>query len=138
MKYEIDILVYDKIDTFYVDVSKKYKHTYSEDLMLQNISDAYQSIYLIETSNPKIISHRDPKKSNTKKFKEWSTLGYLVATTKKWHYAYTIENDTIIVHDACHQQNNESIQLNDQTQLLYEKLCNIITTAIVETFEYIK
>lgn len=23
----------------------------------------------------------------------------------KWYYAYTIENNCIIVHDACHQQN---------------------------------
>ena len=78
-------------------------------------------MYLIETDSKKINSHRDPSKSNTKKFKEWAKLGYLVASTEKWHYAYTIENDTIIVHDACHQQNNESCNSINK-RVLYEKI----------------
>ena len=34
MIYEIDADAYDAVDTFYENVSKKYKHTYSEELMI--------------------------------------------------------------------------------------------------------
>ena len=37
-----------KINTFYRNVSKKYKHTYSEALMHQNIDEAIDGMYEIE------------------------------------------------------------------------------------------
>ena len=36
-----------KINTFYGNVSKKYKHTYSLKLMEQNVHDAVDSMYQI-------------------------------------------------------------------------------------------
>ena len=43
MEYKLN-----KIKTFYYNVAKKYKHTYSEELMHKNIDDAYDAIYQIE------------------------------------------------------------------------------------------
>ena len=37
-----------KINSFYLNVSKKYKHTYSEELMHQNADDAINGMYQIE------------------------------------------------------------------------------------------
>lgn len=31
--------------------------------------------------------------------------GYHMANTDKWYFAYTIDDDTIIIVDACHAQN---------------------------------
>ena len=28
-----------------------------------------------------------------------------MANTDRWYFAYTIEKDTVVVHDACHAQN---------------------------------
>jgi hypothetical protein len=35
--------------------------------------------------------------------KRWQ--GYHMAHAGVWYYAYTIDGDTITIHDACHQQN---------------------------------
>ena len=78
---------------FYHNVAKKYKHTYSKELMHKNIDEAISSAYEIE----KTLLRRDPT------IERWS--GYYMANTDKWYYAYTIEDDTIIVEDACHAQN---------------------------------
>ena len=39
---------------------------------------------------------------------------YNVANTDKWYFAYTIDNDTITVVDACHAQNMRSSESNDK------------------------
>lgn len=104
------------IRTFYKNVSKKYQHTYSLEQMINNVDTALDAIYHIDQSMVKIN-----KQSITKTFKSWQLKGYQIASIKKWHYAYTIENDTIIVHDACHQQNNESCNSINK-RALYEKL----------------
>jgi uncharacterized protein YqjF (DUF2071 family) len=31
--------------------------------------------------------------------------GFHMANTDNWYFAYTIDDDTIVVHDACHAQN---------------------------------
>lgn len=82
-----------KITTFYRNVSKKYKHTYSQELMENNVHDAYDSIYQIE----KTLLRREPSLSR------WS--GYYMANTDKWYYAYTFDGETVTVVDACHAQN---------------------------------
>lgn len=41
MKYVIRKRCAQKITTFYRNVSKKYKHTYSLELMVKNVNDAY-------------------------------------------------------------------------------------------------
>ena len=48
MKYVIRKRCAQKITTFYRNVSKKYKHTYSLELMEKNVHDAYDAIYRIE------------------------------------------------------------------------------------------
>ena len=35
--------------------------------------------------------------------KRWAK--YHMANTDKWYFAYTIDNDKIIIVDACHAQN---------------------------------
>ncbi len=82
-----------KITTFYRNVSQKYKHTYSQELMEKNVHDAYDSIYQIE----KTLLRREPSLSR------WS--GYYMANTDKWYYAYTFDGETVTVVDACHAQN---------------------------------
>lgn len=82
-----------KIASFYRNVSKKYKHTYSEELMHKNIDDAIDSAYNIEETLPR----REPT------IERWK--GGYMANTDKWYFAYTIEKDTVVVHDACHAQN---------------------------------
>ena len=84
---------YEAIYTFYYHVALKYRHTYSEDLMQQNIDDAVDAFYLIENG----LLRREPTLSR------WA--GYHMANTDKWYYAYTIDGDTITVRDACHAQN---------------------------------
>ena len=93
MKYVIRKRCAQKITEFYRNVSKKYKHTYSQELMEQNVQDAYDSIFMIEQS----LLRREPTISRWK--------GYYMANTEKWYYAYTLEGDTVTVVDACHAQN---------------------------------
>ena len=48
-KYVINQIAHDNIYSFYSNVSKKYSNTYSYELMLRNIEDAFNSMYKIET-----------------------------------------------------------------------------------------
>lgn len=93
MKYVIKKRCAQRITTFYRNVSKKYKHTYSLELMEKNVHDAYDSIFKIENT----LQRREPKLDRWK--------GYYMANTDKWYYAYTIDGDTVTVVDACHAQN---------------------------------
>lgn len=56
MKHIIRKRCAQKITTFYRNVSKKYKHTYSQELMEKNVHDAYDSMFQIE--------HTQPEKTN--------------------------------------------------------------------------
>ena len=93
MNYRIKKRCLSNITTFYRNVSKKYKHTYSQELMEKNVHDAFDSIYQIE----KTLLRRQPTISR------WD--GYYMANTDKWYFAYIIKDNTIIVVDACHAQN---------------------------------
>lgn len=93
MKYVIRKRCAQKITAFYRNVSKKYKHTYSQELMEKNVLDAYDSMFQIECT----LLRREPTIS------QWA--GYHMANTDKWYFAYTIDGDTITVVDACHAQN---------------------------------
>ena len=86
-----------KITAFYRNVSKKYKHTYSQELMEKNVNDAFDAIYQIEVT----LLRRKPT------IHRWS--GYHMANTDKWYYAYTVDGDTITVVDACHAQNMHEV-----------------------------
>ena len=96
MKHVIRKRCAQKITTFYRNVSKKYKHTYSQELMEKNVHDAYDSMFQIERT----LLRREPTIS------QWA--GYHMANTDKWYFAYTIHGDTVTVVDARHAQNMRS------------------------------
>lgn len=71
MKYIIRKRCLVKINAFYRNVSKRYKHTYSEELMHQNADDAVDGMYQIE----RILLRREPT------IAKWK--GYHMANTDK-------------------------------------------------------
>jgi len=93
MKYLIKKRCARKINSFYKNVSRKYRYSYSQELMEKNVNDALDSIYQIERTLPR----REPT------LNRWA--GYHMANTDKWYFAYTIDDDTITIVDACHAQN---------------------------------
>ena len=93
MKYVVKKRCAKKINSFYHNVAKNYKHTYSEELMHRNIDEASDSIYQIENT----LLRREPTLNRWK--------GYYMANTDKWYFAYTINGETITIVDACHAQN---------------------------------
>lgn len=93
MKHVIKKRCLNKINTFYRNVSKKYKHSYSEALMHKNADDAVDAMYQIETT----LLRREPTLSRWK--------NYHMANTDKWYFAYTFDGETVTVVDACHAQN---------------------------------
>ena len=50
MNYVIRKRCAQKITSFYRNVSKKYKHTYSLELMEKNVNEAYDSMFQIENT----------------------------------------------------------------------------------------
>ena len=117
--YNIKPIVYGKICKFYVNVAKKYKHTYSLELMNKNIIEAFRNIYKIENG----LLRRSPTKPRWK--------NYFMANTSKWYYAYTIKGNDILVVDVCHSQNmKESLNLKQKIVLKETQLRNIIKESI--------
>ena len=115
--YVISSLVHDNIYSFYTNVSKKYRHTYSLENMFKNINDAFDSIYRIENG----LMRRNPTMSR------WTD--YFMANEGKWYFAYRIDGDTIYVEDACHAQNIHEQREFDLTKfapLLFMKRLNKI------------
>ena len=93
MKYVIRKRCGQQITSFYRNVAKKYKHTYSLELMEKNVHEAYDAMYQIEVT----LARHKPT------LMRWT--GYHMANTDKWYYAYKIEGDTVTVVDARHAQN---------------------------------
>ena len=94
-KYKVSSLCYRKIYSFYHNVAKKYRHTYSEELMHKNIDDAVDSMFQIERT----LLKREPT------IERWKGKGYVMANTDKWYFAYKKTGDVIKIMDACHAQN---------------------------------
>ena len=71
MKYVIRKRCAHKITTFYRNVAKKYKHTYSLELMEKNVHEAYDSMFQIERTllrrEPTISQWADYHMANTDK-----------------------------------------------------------------------
>jgi len=84
-----------EIESFYLNVSLKYRHTYSYEDMERDVRQAYKGAFLIE----KTLHRRKPTLSR------WQKQGYHMAHSGQWYYAYTIDDDTITIQDACHTQN---------------------------------
>ena len=93
MKYLVRKRCARKINSFYKNVSRKYRHTYSQELMEKNVHDAIDSIYEIERT----LLRREPTLTR------WD--GYHMANTDKWYFAYTFDGETVTVVDACHAKN---------------------------------
>ena len=91
--YKISSFAQRKITSFYYNVAKKYRHTYSKELMHQNIDNVVDAMFQIERT----LLRRKPTIS------QWA--GYHMANKGKWYYAYTIIGDIILIEDACHAQN---------------------------------
>ena len=92
-KYNIKRRASRKIFTFYSNVAKKYRHTYDKEALKRDVQNAIFSIYGIERT----LLRRKPTLTR------WSD--YHMANTDTWYFAYTIDNDTITIVDACHAQN---------------------------------
>ena len=71
MKYDIRKRCLLKINSFYRSISKKYKHTYSEELMHKNADEAIDTMYQIERT----LLRREPTISRWK--------GYHMANTNR-------------------------------------------------------
>ena len=95
MQYEFRLVALLKMRRFYHNVAKKYHHTYDFNDMQRNIQKAVLNAYLIERT----LLRRRPNISR------WEQEGWHMANAGKWYYAYTIDDETITIQDACHEQN---------------------------------
>ncbi len=97
MDYQVSTLVYSKILSFYSNVAKKYRHTYSYETLQRDYRNAIFSIRMIENGLLRRVSTVKP----------WKDKGFHMATSKdrRWNFAYRIVGDTIYVEDARHSQN---------------------------------
>ena len=91
--YIIKSLAIRKVRSFYRNVSLKYPNIYSYPDMLGYINKTVDAIYCIEQS----VVRRKP---TIERWKKWH-----MAHAGHWYYAYSIDGNTIIIHDACHEQN---------------------------------
>lgn len=92
-KYHIKPLAVQKVRSFYRNVLITYPNIYSYDDMLSYINNTVDAIYGIEHT----LLRRQP---TIKRWQNWH-----MAHAGNWYYAYSIDGDTVIIHDACHQQN---------------------------------
>lgn len=99
-QYIIKPLAQCKIRSFYNNVAKKYRHAYDKDDQKRNVYNALHAVYDIEKTLPR----RKPT------LERWQ--GYHMANKDKWYYAYIIEDDAIVVLDACHAQNMRNDENN--------------------------
>lgn len=95
MRYIIKSRPRYRIAQFYKNVIRKYRHTYSVELMHANIDEAVNAMYQIEQS----LLRRRPT------LPRWQHEGWYMANAGKWYYAYTVTEDAVVIEDACHSQN---------------------------------
>ncbi len=91
--YHIEPLAVIAIRSFYRNVLIRYSNTYSYEDMLRYINETVDAVYGIEQSLLR-------RKSTIERWKNWH-----MAHAGNWYYAYSIDGDTITIHDACHYQN---------------------------------
>lgn len=92
-KYEVSTRASRKIWTFYRNVAKKYRHTFDTEDLIRNVQRAIRNMEQIEQT----LLRRKPTLSRWK--------GFHMAHAGKWYYAYSINDDTIIIEDACYEKN---------------------------------
>lgn len=84
-----------KIESFYMNVALKYRHTYSYEDMEKDVNKAYFNAFGIERT----LLRRKPTPER------WQHEGWHMANAGTWYYAYIIDGDTIKIQDTCHEQN---------------------------------
>ena len=95
MIYVIRHRCHTKIESFYRNVARKYKHTYSKQQLQRNVLDATNAIFKIEN---KLLRRRPT-------MLRWQREGWHMAHAGTWYYAYTVAGDTVTIEDACHELN---------------------------------
>jgi hypothetical protein len=96
MKILISDKALDKIYTFYLNVAKKYKYTWSMEDSIMRIDKVSQEAYKVGTE----LAKRRPGF-----IRRW--IGYSVDYSKAtgWYFAYKIEDGVIYVEDAENYRN---------------------------------
>ena len=92
-KYEVKYEASYHIWSFYRNVARKYRHTFVTEDIVANARRAIRAMNQIE----KTLLRRKPT------IRRWQN--YHMAHSGHWYYAYTIDGDTITIHDACHERN---------------------------------
>jgi hypothetical protein len=91
--YVIKPLAVRRVRSFYWNVSRKYPNIYSYEDMLRYINKTVDAIYYIEQTALR-------RRPTIERWKKWH-----MAQAGHWYYAYSIDGNTITIHDACHAQN---------------------------------
>ena len=104
MNYVIRKRCAQKITSFYRNVSKKYKHTYSLELMEKNVNDAYDSMFQIESTlmrrQPNIIRWKGYHMANTD-----NGISPIPSTAKPLPLWMPAMPKTCIINNVCRQAN---------------------------------
>ena len=122
------------ISTFYHNVRKKYKHTYSKEQMEKNIDEVCDAIQSIKDNGKVPIL----QKHKIKGYKEatWKRRG----TKINWYFEYKVEtdenNDYIIhVYEAINFRNmHENVQYL-QKKALYESIMQDVAKIVKKAIE---
>lgn len=131
MNYKISKYALNQIRSFYNNVAKKYRNTWSKEDVKKYVLATKQSIYQIENG----LIRRNPTISR------WQGLFMATSKDKKWNFAYKIDGDTIYIEDACHAQNmHESkkilrISESKLKQVIYESIVSVLRYPLKETIE---
>lgn len=89
---------YNEILKFYLNVARKYSHTYSLSFMLKNIDEARMAMLQIENKLPR-------RKPTLARWRGLYMASYMVNGKTRWNYVYRIEDNIVYIEDACHAQN---------------------------------
>lgn len=134
MKVVVNKKALQSISTFYHNVRKKYKHTYSKEQMEKNIDEVCDAIQSIKDNGKVPIL----QKHKIKGYKEatWKRRG----TKINWYFEYKVEtdenNDYIIhVYEAINFRNmHENVQYL-QKKALYESIMQDVAKIVKKAIE---
>ena len=94
-RYEVRPSASRSVWRFYRNVAWKYRHTFDTEDLVRNAQKAIRNMGRIEQS----LLRRRPT------LRRWQEHGWHMAKAGKWFYAYSVTDETVIIEDACHQQN---------------------------------
>lgn len=134
MKVVVNKKALQSISTFYHNVRKKYKHTYSKEQMEKNIDEVCDAIQSIKDNGKVPIL----QKHKIKGYKEatWKRRG----TKVDWYFEYKVETDENIdyiihVYEAINFRNmHENVQYL-QKKALYESIMRDVAKIVKKAIE---